>query len=142
MRILMIGNNREYLSLDGALLRDKGFNIYLCDNARIMDEMIAEVKPDLIFINWQTPDLVSTETYHSLLDNIRYACTPVVYTLSEDDVYLVNKKRTTLKERRYITSDNIIDAIKIALVNTASITKKQLQLAKAPFYHIPFAYRA
>lgn len=125
LRILMTGDDMQILHIDGEMLRGRGFRVYICEHEDILNEMVHEVKPDLVFLNSPHPGKSTTDAYHLLLDNVRHACLPVVFTLLEDDVYLVNRKRTAVKERRYLTSDNILDAIRLALepVHTGSSRK-------------------
>src|SRR5438128_2089064 len=115
IRILIVGNK----SADAEMLRDRGFAIYTC-NENTLYHILPEVKPDVIFINSDDPqDFSSTKLYNQMLDNVQYASYPVMYTLAEDDVYLVNKKRTASKDKRTVITDNIIDGIKMALLPTS-----------------------
>lgn len=124
IRILMVGNNAEYLTPDAEMLKDRGFAVYTCDETCV-NEMIDEVKPAVVFINPDNPGLVSTKVYHELLDNIHYASLPVIYTLSEDDVYLVNRKRTASRDKRNVICDNIVDSIKTALLSNTTFSKRK-----------------
>ncbi len=126
LRVLMTGNDREFLKTDGKKLRERGFGVYICDQ-QIVEDMASEIKPDIILINSKVPDKSSTDTYHSLTDNILYASLPVVFTLSEDDVYIVNRKRTALKEARYQKTDSLVGAIRMAL-SPADTEPKQVPL--------------
>ncbi|HRO41430.1 MAG TPA: hypothetical protein PL009_01255 [Flavipsychrobacter sp.] len=142
LRILMTGNDSNLLKVDGEMLRLRGFRIYLCEKDMILDAMIEEVKPDILFINSKVQDKQTTNLYHRLIDKITFASLPVIYTLSEDDVYLVNRKRTVMKERRYNMTDNIVDAIKMALTPLSSSSKKRVKLDASPSNNIRPAYRA
>jgi hypothetical protein len=142
LRILMIGNDSNYLAADAVMLRERGLRVYVSEHTGIINELIDEVRPDLIFINWQLPDKESTDAYHSVLDNIKFASIPVIYTLSEDDVYLVNRKRTAIRERRNIISDSVVDAVKMALVNVSNAGRKRVRLDNREFSNIATAYRA
>lgn len=142
LRILIIGDDFNYLKVDGAMLRSRGLRVYLCDKPDNVSELIGEVKPDIVFFNSKHPDNTSAEIYHALLDNIIYASLPVIYTLMEDDVYLVNRKRTAIKEHRYMISDNIIDAIKMSMMSKAMPAKKHIKLEAPIFNNTYTAYRA
>lgn len=120
----MVGNNAEYLAPDAEMLRDRGFAVYTCSD-NIVSEMIEEIKPSVVFVNPDAPGLSSTKVYHELLDNIHYASLPVIYTLSEDDVYLVNRKRTASRDKRNMICDNVIDSIKTALLADTAFTKRK-----------------
>lgn len=141
LRILMIGNDSGYLDTDAQLLREKGIRVYVSENTGIVHDMIEEVKPDVVFFNWQTPDNQSADTYHSVLDNIRFASLPVIYTLSEDDVYLVNRKRTASRDQRSLICDSMMAAIRAALL-TSSGGKKRVRLNPPSSGNQPLAHRA
>lgn len=135
IRILIVGNR----SADAEMLKDRGFAIYTC-NENTLYSMLSEVRPVVIFINSDNPqDSSSTRLYNQMLDNVQYASYPIMYTLAEDDVYLVNKKRTASKDKRTVITDNIIDGIKMALQSTTTYakTRKMEVLSKnltPPFY--------
>lgn len=140
MRILMTGGSAEYLAAEARMLKDRGFLVYTCNEQNI-DDAIPEIKPDVVFIHPENPGLDSTRVYHELLDNIRYASVPVVYTLAEDDVYLVNRKRTASRERRNLIADNIIDGIKYALLTEGIGSTRKARVSRT--MQIPtYAFRA
>ena len=124
IRILMIGNDPAYLIPDAQMLKDRGFTVYTSEETNY-EGMIAEVKPSIIFVNFANPGQASTELYNKILDSVKHANIPVVYTLSEDDVYLVNKSRTTMsRDKRNLICDNIVDSMKAALLSNANFTRK------------------
>jgi CheY-like chemotaxis protein len=117
LRILVISDNMQYARADIQMLKERGIQVYTCGNYHSAADMVTEVKPDLIFLDPQQPGKNATELYHALLDNILFARIPLVYALVEDDVYLVDRKRTASKASRNAIADNIIDAIRLALSN-------------------------
>lgn len=124
-RILMLGGDNEAMIPDVEYLRNRGFRVYTCAN-ELASAMIDEISPDVVFVNPNNPGLGSTKLYHELLDNIKYASIPLIYTLAEDEVYLINKKRTASKNKRNFTADNIIDGIKLAITNPKrNVSKKR-----------------
>lgn len=134
IRILIVGGK----SADAEMLRDRGFAIYTC-NENTLDGMVNEVKPDVIFINPDNPqDSGYTRLYNEVLDNVHYASYPIMYTLAEDDVYLVNKKRTASKDKRTVITDNIVDGIKMALLPTSPRKARNIEIISKnitlPFY--------
>lgn len=136
IRILMVGNDPQYLAPDAEMLKERGFGVYTC-NDNCVSEMIEEVKPAVVFINPDNPGLSSTKVYHDLLDNIQYASLPVIYTLSEDDVYLVNRKRTASRDKRNMICDNVIDSIKTALLADTNFNRRK-RVKLNGNYHTPF----
>jgi len=134
IRILIVGNK----SADAEMLKDRGFAIYTC-NENTLYNMLGEIKPDVVFINSDDPqDFSSTKLYNQILDNVQYASYPIMYTLAEDDVYLVNKKRTASKDKRTVITDNIIDGIKMALLPASARKSKKIDIISRnitlPFY--------
>ena len=122
IKVLMLGGDDMYMLPDAQMLRDRGFWVYTCDTDNV-DDAINEIHPEIIFVNPNDPGLDSTKVYHHLLDSVQFASIPLIYTLAEDEVYLVNRKRTTVRERRNFTSDNIIDGIRIALSDKKEVMK-------------------
>jgi response regulator RpfG family c-di-GMP phosphodiesterase len=142
LKILLISDNDKAMQADRIYLKDRGLHVHTCLFTGIINDLVAEVKPDIIFINPTEPDNQSTEIYHSFLNDIRHLDVPVIYTLSEDDVYLVSKKRTAAKSKRNIIADNMIDAIKLGLTRTQHA---EISLPTSRKYHMPLnrqAYRA
>ena len=121
LRILMTGNNESYLATEKNTLKEKGFTVYTTTKKELLKDLIAEVQPDLLFLNFQQPGDSDIALYHSVLDDIKIAGLPVVFTLSEHDVYLVNRKRTISREKRNITAHDIVRAIKLAFTNTKMV---------------------
>lgn len=134
----MTGDNPENMKAEADMLKSRGFLVYTCSEENV-DDAIPEVKPDVVFVNPHDPGLHSTQVYHELLDNVKFASIPVIYTLSEDDVYLVNRKRTISRNKRNIITDNIIDGIKCALLpEDISTNHKKVRAGKT----IPLPYYA
>ena len=136
-RILMIGNDLPYMNTDRVLLQQTGSRVYTSDKKEAIDELMREIKPDVVFINWQKHGKDSSELYNYLLNNLLYATVPIVYTLYEDDTYMVNRSRTAMKEDRYITSDNLLDAMKTALEPApVNPPRKRVSIANPSFQNI------
>lgn len=115
LNVVMISDNARHTEPDVQMLKDRGMHVYTCLDYSIANELVSEVRPDIIFINPEQPGKEATELYHSLLDNVTFASIPVIYVLVEDDVYLVDRKRTASRERRNMIADNAVDAIRLAL---------------------------
>lgn len=122
LKILLTGKDKFQHEPDAEMLRDRGFLVYRCDESDVND-MIDEVHPDVLIINPTVQEQSSTSLYNRLLNSIRYAKLPLIYTMSEDDVYLVNRKRTLSRGNRNFIVDNIIDGIKTALSGNSSRRK-------------------
>lgn len=114
IRILMVGNDAEHLFPEAVMLKERGLQVYTSSELNI-DEMVDEVKPDVVYFNPDEPGTNSTKVYHHMLDSVQYSSIPVIYSLLEDDTYLVNRKRTISRDKRNIIADNIVDGIRMAL---------------------------
>ncbi len=128
IKILLLGDDPLTEIADGQLLRDRGFLVFTAFNLMNVNDLIAEVKPDLIFFNPHKLSNGITECYNNVVNGIEFTHIPVVFTLSEDDVYLVTRKRTESKDKRTIIADNVIDAIKMALRSSKTAYKKTSQV--------------
>ena len=110
----MVSNQGKQPVSDAEMLRERGFMVYTCNNA-LVSEMVNEVKPDIVFFNPEEPDPDCTKQYHNLLKDTDAADIPVIYTLLEDDIYLINLKRNK-RNKKNLIADNIIDGIKTSLM--------------------------
>ncbi len=124
IRILVVGNDENVIKPEAEMLKQRGFAAYTGDASNV-DEMIEEVKPHVVYFNPSAIGGKTTRIYHSLLKKMRLSRIPVVYTLAEDETYIVNKP-TQRKKTRYI-QDNIIDSIKLALLDDEFILNKLLK---------------
>ena len=115
IKILLLGNDPVSLMSDGQLLRERGLLVFTAFNLQNIYEIINEINPDVVFFDSQKPNILLTDTYNDLVNNISSANVPVIFTLSDDTIYLVTRKWTDNKDKRTIIADNIIDAIKVAL---------------------------
>lgn len=134
IKVLLVGNDPVAMVADGQLLRDRGFLVYTTFNLDNLSELITEIKPELIFFNPHLQSDQMTDAYNNIVNGIYFTNIPVIYTLSEDDVYLITRKRTESKEKRTIISDNIIDAVKMALRSNKVHHKKsnRIHIATIP----------
>ncbi len=115
LKILLTGKDEQQQQPDAELLSQRGFLVYRCGE-NVVGDMIDEIHPDVVIVNPIEKDNTTSSTlYEKLLNNIKYARLPLIYTLSEDDVYLVNRRRTATRGKRNFIADNIIDGIKTAL---------------------------
>ena len=124
IKILLVGDDPGSTLVDNQLLRERGLLVITTFNLQNIGEIIAEVKPDIVFFDPHKPNNLITDTYNDLVNDINFTQLPVIFTLSDDDVYLVTRKRTASKDRRTGITDNIIGAIKMALSNTITSQRK------------------
>ncbi|MBS1772327.1 MAG: hypothetical protein JST82_05670 [Bacteroidetes bacterium] len=115
IKILMVTNKLGAQEADAEMLKSRGLLVYNCTED-VLNFMITEVRPDVVFINPDNPGLHSTKVYHQLLQDRKYASLPVIYSLCEDDAYLVSRSRNAANDARNLMADNILDGIKLALL--------------------------
>lgn len=131
IKVLMVGSGVE-LGADAELLRDRGFMVYTCKDETV-NEMVNEIQPNVVFIGQdEENENKGISTYNALVNNISFSHYPVIYTLAEDDMYLVNRKRSP-RNSRTIISDNLVDSIKTALTGTRILQTNTKEL-KLPYY--------
>src|ERR1035437_3058612 len=124
IKILLIGNDPASLVADSQLLRERGVLVFPAFNSQNIRELVNEIKPDLVFFDPNKPNNQITDAYNNFVNDIYFTNIPVIFTLSDDDVYLVTRKRTASKNKRTNIADNIIDAIKTALQTNKIYHKK------------------
>ncbi len=124
IRILLLGDDPLSSVADAQLLRERNMLVFTSFNLQNINELIAEVKPDIIVFDAHRSNNEITDLYNEVVNGIYFTNIPVVFTLSEDDVYLVTRKRTETKDKRSFIADNMVDAIKIALSSNRSYHKK------------------
>lgn len=124
IRVLVVGNSEENIQPEAEMLKNRGFVAYTGHESTV-EEMIEEVKPHVVYFNAANPDSKTTRVYHTLLKKMRINHIPVVYTLAEDDAYIVNK--TVSRQKKSYILDNIVDSIKIALLDESLLLNKLIK---------------
>ena len=124
IKILMLGADTSSLMADEQLLKERGFLVLSGSNLRNMNELASEMKPDLVFFDPQEPNNVVTDACNDFVNNAHFTNIPVILTISDDDAYRVTPERTDNKDDRAMITDNILDAIKIALEGPRPEPKK------------------
>lgn len=123
IKVLMVGDDPVFSVADARILKNKNVLVYNTYNVDNLDALVDEIRPNIIFINASHPDNY-INTYKGVVNDDRYVKVPVIYTLAEDNVYLVNKPVNSSKERRKIIAESVIDAVKISLRNKKHLTEK------------------
>lgn len=113
LRILMISDEKKLLYQDKKLLSEKGFEVFISDSSASMSWMINKVNPGAVLIGAKNMEENSTRLYHEFLDNLLFAHLPVIFALSEAEVYIINRKRTINKEKRSFICSNVTDAVSL-----------------------------
>ena len=125
-RILITGDNPMTLMADSTLLKDSGMYVYTATNLDNIQELIAEIKPDVIFFHSVNMDENVNTAYNQVLNNTGFKDIAIVYTLTEDEVYLVTPKRIRSAAKKSHRAESVIDAIKMALKITPDLQKQYL----------------
>eukprot|EP01012_Entosiphon_sulcatum_P056848 TRINITY_DN80552_c0_g1_i1.p2 TRINITY_DN80552_c0_g1~~TRINITY_DN80552_c0_g1_i1.p2 ORF type:complete len:127 (+),score=14.54 TRINITY_DN80552_c0_g1_i1:23-382(+) len=106
----MVTNKATEINPDAEVLKERGMLVYTCNDTIAVD-MVAELSPDVVLVNPDVPSAGITKAYHKLLRHFRI---PVIYTLAEDEQYLVNIRNKANKMVKLVT-DNIVDSIRNSL---------------------------
>ncbi len=128
IKVLLIGDDPASTVADAQLLRERGMLPFTAFNPENIDELVAEIKPDIIFFDPHKANNQITDAYNNFVSGFTHTNIPVIFTLSDDDMYLVTRKRTAPKNKRNNIADNIIGAIKMALQTAKSYHKKTFKL--------------
>ncbi len=120
IKILLLGDDPVSLMADSQLLKERGMLVFTAFNLDNLSEIITEVTPDAVFFDPQKESTAITNAYNNLVNENQV---PVIYALAEDELYLVTRKRTGAKDKKHTIADNMINAVKMALSNTASYEK-------------------
>ncbi|RYZ51529.1 MAG: hypothetical protein EOP49_11500 [Sphingobacteriales bacterium] len=118
--VLLVENKGKAGGSRKGFLQALGYQVKLCSVAAQIDKLITAHRPAIVFINSEHTDYLSTSVYNNLLDNVSIASIPLVYTLSENDVYLVNRKRTASRNDRDFFASSVAEACNLALQPPAS----------------------
>ena len=124
IKILIVSDDMNTVVADEQLLKERGFLVYTCFNTDNIDYLMVEIKPDVLFFDTHNMARPVIDAYNRIVTDIEHTNVPVIYTLVEDDIYLINRKRTIIKEKRNLIADNIVDAIKQTL-QTDTLTHKK-----------------
>jgi PleD family two-component response regulator len=123
IKILLFGNDPVSLVPDIQLLRERGLLVFTAFNPQNIEDLVNEIKPDVVFFDTDKPGNAIRDTYNNFINNVNFTNIPVIFTLSDDDVYLVTRKRTASKSKRTNIADNIMSAIKKALQTNSTHVK-------------------
>jgi response regulator RpfG family c-di-GMP phosphodiesterase len=127
LKILLLGHDPVSMVADAQLLRERSMLVYTAYNLQNINELIGEVKPDVIFFDVHKSNNEITDAYNNMIKGTHFATIPVIFTLTEDDLYLVTRKRTDTKDKRSLIADNMIDAIRLALHSNKTYHKKSVK---------------
>ncbi len=113
LKILMVVDKEDKIHPDAEMLKERGMLVYTCSDA-IAEDMVEELVPDVVLINPEVPNAGITKAYHKLLRNKFHFKMPVIYTLAEDEQYLINIRSRANKIVKLV-ADNIVDGIRKSL---------------------------
>ena len=122
-RILITCDDPMTLIADCTLLKDRGMYVYTASNLDNIPELIAEVKPDVVFFDAVHMDEAVHTAYNNMMGNTSFKDIPVVYTLTEDDMYLVTPKRADGAPKKSRRATSVLDAVKMALTVIPNLQK-------------------
>ena len=114
IRVLLVSMDKANGKRDQQILTDQGFQVFHCDSDKV-PEKAGEIQPEIILINSAEEVKGENNLYNTLSNNVLLARFPIVFTLAENEVYLINRSRTAMKEDRYLISNSLFDAMNQAV---------------------------
>jgi len=126
LRILMVGDDPSYILPDIQLLRDKGFRVYTVFNNVNINDVFEETKPHIVFFNF-TELKKSGKQHIKLTNSILKQRTSIIYSIKEDDTYMVVQYKDAVNKKHVTLADNLIAAVKTALGNVEYTSKITLE---------------
>src|ERR1035438_10548673 len=100
IKLLLLGDDPISLMADSQLLRERGIMVFTAFNLQNLNELADEVQPDILFFDPRKANNLINESYNNVINSASFNNIPVVFTLTEDDLYLVTRKRTDTKEKK------------------------------------------
>ncbi len=125
IKVVMFGSDPVSLMADAQLLRERGLLVISAFNMQTVNELVNEVKPDVVFFDPSEPNNLVTDAYNAFK---QHSHVPVIFTLAEDDMYLVTRTRHRHIERALV-ADNILDAVHMALeAEPVRVAKREVKV--------------
>ncbi len=122
LRIMMVGEDPCFVQPDIQLLRDKGFRVYTVFNQENIYDVYNEIAPQVVFFNATTPK-ISGILSTRLTNKILRRRSAIIYTISEDDTYMVVQFLYDMNRKHVTLADNLVGAVKTALMNISYTPK-------------------
>ena len=113
IRVLLVSTDEANGKRDRKLLTNHGFQVFHCHSDQV-PERAGVIQPEIILIN-NGEVIGENNIYNTLSNNVLLARFPIVFILAENEVYLINRKRTAMKENRYLISNSLFDAMNQAV---------------------------
>jgi len=136
LKVLMVVNKGNETHPDAEMLKERGMLVYTCNDA-IAEDMVEELVPDVVLINPVVPNAGITKAYRKLLKNKFHFHIPVIYTLTEDEQYLINI-RVKANKMVKLVADNIVDSIRKSL-HAFNLQESSLTMPRTKRYTADFA---
>ena len=85
-RILFFDDDADILELCSIILRTRGYEVYTRATCDHVEDSVAEVKPDIIFMDGRIPDIGGVEATRQIKANSSLRQIPVVFFSANADV--------------------------------------------------------
>ncbi len=81
MQIILIvsGNWTRTREIQG-ILEDSHYQVFETNRGELAEKMVGQVKPDLLLIDWETPDVSALAITRNVRANRRYTRLPIILT--------------------------------------------------------------
>lgn len=85
-RILFFDDDADILELCSIILRSRGYDVYTRSTSNSVLESVAEVSPDIIFMDGRIPDIGGVEATRQIKAHSKWGQVPVVFFSANADV--------------------------------------------------------
>lgn len=86
IRILLFDDDADILELCSIILRTRGYDVYTRSTCNHVEDSVAEVAPDIIFMDGRIPDIGGVEAIRRLKASKQFSQIPVVFFSANADV--------------------------------------------------------
>lgn len=133
LKILIAGNDENYMAVDQIRLHDHGFHVFKTLSLGNITELAAEIKPNVIYLNFQKPEQYEFNLFTRFLKNEQLTHLPVVFALEENEAYLVNTSRCNKLANNSCIATELLPAMKLALSKQPEMRTPYINAFKETF---------
>ncbi len=91
LTILVVDDNSENLGVANAFLKDEGYNVAVASNGIVALKRIERVKPDLVLLDINMPEMDGFEVCEILKKNVDTCEIPVLFMTASDDIASITR---------------------------------------------------
>jgi len=111
-KVFILENHPEHLNADAEAIEELGFTVFSTDNIYLLLRYAAEVKPDVVIMNFPEEFNADSQTWQDLQHHLcqKGSC-PKIYTNAATDVTGSHTFHHTLFHSRELEKQDILDIL-------------------------------